>query len=338
MAVQTYKYQLTHSYLQLAAEMRSRKWLCCAEMPPVSIDLFVVVVFFLNLPHIIYIHTFLTLLCKISGSIASKSSPSSGGSYSWTLPGCSCPLNKVTLLTWKNKKHEGPLFCDPSSSSLLEDPFQGQPIFTFHHPPATLQEPSLHPLSNPPPYPTIGHSSRDPPSHLSRSSLQLVSPLSIIWFLNDLTLWDSRTNIQTYSMSTLPATSNVLNVVYSWDDHSFKSPEKSQWSVIRDRGNSPCFSAKKKKNVKLSILPFPQETLFSALHCRGRHLCMCSKARCVFLPAESWPGFGGTTGMILVLQRRGTVLIPVELLLLLDLQYGRVVVQDGQDDFVHVLS
>lgn len=42
--------------------------------------------------------------------------------------------------------------------------------------------------------------------------------------------------------------------------------------------------------------------------------------------------------MILVLLRRGTVLIPVELLLLLDLQYGGVVVQDGQDDFVHVLS
>lgn len=42
--------------------------------------------------------------------------------------------------------------------------------------------------------------------------------------------------------------------------------------------------------------------------------------------------------MILVLLGRGTVLIPVELLLLLDLQYGRVVVQDGQDDFVHVLS
>lgn len=103
LAVQTYKYQLTHSYLQLAAEMRSRKWLCCAEMPPVSTDLFVVVFFFFNLPHIIYIHI-LTLLCKILGSIASKSSPSSGGSYSLTLPGCSCPLNKVTLLTWKNKK------------------------------------------------------------------------------------------------------------------------------------------------------------------------------------------------------------------------------------------
>lgn len=42
--------------------------------------------------------------------------------------------------------------------------------------------------------------------------------------------------------------------------------------------------------------------------------------------------------MIVVLQRRGTVLNPVELLLLLDLQDGGVVVQDGQDDFVHVLS
>lgn len=246
MAIQTYKYQLTHSYLQLAAEMRSRKWLCCAEMPPVSIDLFVVFFFFLNLPHILYIHI-LTLLCKILGSIASKSSPSSGGSYSWNILGCSYPLNKVTLLTWKNKKkHYGPLFCDPSSSSLLEDLFQDQPIFTFHHPPATLQEPSLHPLSNPPPYPTIRHSSRDPPSHLSRSSLQPVSPLSIIWFLNDWPLWDSGTNIQTYNMSILPATSNVLNVVYSWEDHSFKSPEKSQWSVIRDGGNSPGFSAEKK--------------------------------------------------------------------------------------------
>lgn len=65
---------------------------------------------------------------------------------------------------------------------------------------------------------------------------------------------------------------------------------------------------------------------------------MCSKAQRVFLPADSWPGFDGTTGMILVLLRRGTVLIPVELLLLLDLQYGGVLVQDGQDDFVHVLS
>lgn len=33
----------------------------------------------------------------------------------------------------------------------------------------------------------------------------------------------------------------------------------------------------------------------------------------------------------------GGVLIPVESLLVLDLQDGGVVVQDGQDDFVHVL-
>lgn len=49
-----------------------------------------------------------------------------------------------------------------------------------------------------------------------------------------------------------------------------------------------------------------------------------------------------TTGMILVLPThthmgRGGVLIPVESLLVLDLQDGGVVVQDGQDDFVHVL-
>lgn len=80
-----------------------------------------------------------------------------------------------------------------------------------------------------------------------------------------------------------------------------KSPS-DQWSGTE---GTPLVTVQKKK-VKLSILPFPQETLFSSLHCRGRHLCMCSKARCVFLPAESWPGFGGTTGMILVLQRWGT--------------------------------
>lgn len=33
----------------------------------------------------------------------------------------------------------------------------------------------------------------------------------------------------------------------------------------------------------------------------------------------------------------GTLVIPVELLLLLDLQYGGIVVQDGQNDLVHVL-
>lgn len=45
-----------------------------------------------------------------------------------------------------------------------------------------------------------------------------------------------------------------------------------------------------------------------------------------------------TTGMMLALLRLGTSLIPVESLLLLDLQDGGVVVQDGKDDFVHVLS
>lgn len=44
-------------------------------------------------------------------------------------------------------------------------------------------------------------------------------------------------------------------------------------------------------------------------------------------------GSDQTTGMILM------ILIPVEsLLVALDLQDGGVVVQDGQDDFVHVLS
>lgn len=33
----------------------------------------------------------------------------------------------------------------------------------------------------------------------------------------------------------------------------------------------------------------------------------------------------------------GALLIPVELLLLLDLQYGGIVVQNGQNDLVHVL-
>lgn len=50
-------------------------------------------------------------------------------------------------------------------------------------------------------------------------------------------------------------------------------------------------------------------------------------------------GSDQTTGMILVLPRPGTSPIPVEsLLVALDLQDGGVVVQDGQDDFVHVLS
>lgn len=42
--------------------------------------------------------------------------------------------------------------------------------------------------------------------------------------------------------------------------------------------------------------------------------------------------------MIVAIPGTGTVVIPVESLLVLDLQYGGVVVQDGQDDFVHVLS
>lgn len=45
-----------------------------------------------------------------------------------------------------------------------------------------------------------------------------------------------------------------------------------------------------------------------------------------------------TTGMIVAIPGTGTVIIPVESLLVLDLQYGGVVVQYGQDDFVHVLS
>lgn len=44
-----------------------------------------------------------------------------------------------------------------------------------------------------------------------------------------------------------------------------------------------------------------------------------------------------TTGMIIFL-KPGNVLIPVESLLVLNLQDGGVVVQNGQDDFVHVLS
>lgn len=53
----------------------------------------------------------------------------------------------------------------------------------------------------------------------------------------------------------------------------------------------------------------------------------------------SWPpGSDRTTGMILALPRSGKMLIPVESLLVLYLQNGGVVVQDGQDDFVHVLS
>lgn len=44
------------------------------------------------------------------------------------------------------------------------------------------------------------------------------------------------------------------------------------------------------------------------------------------------------TGMILILSGLRTILIPVESLLVFYLQDGGVVVQDGQDDFVHVLS
>lgn len=49
-------------------------------------------------------------------------------------------------------------------------------------------------------------------------------------------------------------------------------------------------------------------------------------------------GSDQTTGMILILPSSRTTLIPVESLLVFDLQDGGVVVQDGQDDFVHVLS
>lgn len=49
-------------------------------------------------------------------------------------------------------------------------------------------------------------------------------------------------------------------------------------------------------------------------------------------------GSDQTTGMILTPPSSGTILIPVESLLVLDLQNRGVVVQDGQDDFVHVLS
>lgn len=49
-------------------------------------------------------------------------------------------------------------------------------------------------------------------------------------------------------------------------------------------------------------------------------------------------GFDQTTGLILILRRQRTILSPVESLLVLDLQDGGVMVQDGQDDFVHVLS
>lgn len=57
-----------------------------------------------------------------------------------------------------------------------------------------------------------------------------------------------------------------------------------------------------------------------------------------FLPGRK--GSASTTGMMATSPgggAGGALLIPVELLLLLDLQYGRIVVQDGQNDLVHVL-
>lgn len=44
-----------------------------------------------------------------------------------------------------------------------------------------------------------------------------------------------------------------------------------------------------------------------------------------------------TTGMILILRVQEMSLIPVESLLVFDFKDGGVMVQDGQDDFVHVL-
>lgn len=41
---------------------------------------------------------------------------------------------------------------------------------------------------------------------------------------------------------------------------------------------------------------------------------------------------------MIIFLKPGNVLIPVESLLVLNLQDGGVVVQNGQDDFVHVLS
>lgn len=60
------------------------------------------------------------------------------------------------------------------------------------------------------------------------------------------------------------------------------------------------------------------------------------------LPVGFLPGLQGsasTTGMMAAILGGGggTLIIPVELLLLLDLQYGGIVVQDGQNDLVHVL-
>lgn len=72
-------------------------------------------------------------------------------------------------------------------------------------------------------------------------------------------------------------------------------------------------------------------------------LFLCSRSRLwsCFLSCRLLTWFAGsvpTTGMMLALLRLETSLIPVESLLLLDLQDGGVVVQDGKDDFVHVLS
>lgn len=60
------------------------------------------------------------------------------------------------------------------------------------------------------------------------------------------------------------------------------------------------------------------------------------------LPVGFLPGLQGsasTTGMMAAILGGGggTLIIPVEFLLLLDLQYGGIVVQDGQNDLVHVL-
>lgn len=201
--------------------------------------------FFLNLPHIIYIHI-LTLLCKILGSIASKSSPSSGGSYSWTLPGCSCPLNKVTLLTWKNKKTLRATFLRPVLLKPAGRPFPRSA--NFHLPSSTSDFTRTLASSSFQSTAVSHHQAFLEESALTSFEVKFAACLSSLdhMIFKRFTTWDSRTNIWTY-MSTLPATSNVLNVVYSWEDHSFKSPEKSQWSVIRDGRNSPCFSAEKKK-------------------------------------------------------------------------------------------
>lgn len=98
---------------------------------------------------------------------------------------------------------------------------------------------------------------------------------------------------------------------------SAKAPsEFSAWEVLLPSSNS--------RGWYVSIFMFPFLWLWSFL--LSRRLL-------------TWfAGSVQTTGMMLALLRLGTSLIPVELLLLLDLQDGGVVVQDGKDDFVHVLS